>query len=143
MSELQTHECRVYDYGCREEMVSKHEVSKMIEELEESHKKEVEQLLILNREQAIAANRLRDSMEQGIRSQKYKRSLLYAKNHALEARKAQSIIRILPLLDSNSFTKKERDDFAAYWARVRDNHVKYSSKWMKYAEYFKEKAEEH
>ena len=48
-------------------------------DLEESHKKEVRQLLILNREQANAANRLRDSMEQAIRHHKYKRCLALAK----------------------------------------------------------------
>lgn len=56
----------------------KKDVDKVIADLEESHKKEVKQLLILNREQANAANRLRDSMEQAIRHQKYKRCLAMA-----------------------------------------------------------------
>lgn len=51
---------------------------KVIADLEESHKKEVSQLLILNREQANTANRLRDSMEQVIRHHKYKRCLAMA-----------------------------------------------------------------
>ena len=54
------------------------EVDHYIEELEEKHKKEVEQLLILNREQANAANRLRDSTEQALRHHKYKRCLAMA-----------------------------------------------------------------
>lgn len=52
---------------------------KVIADLEESHKKEVKQLLILNREQANAANRLRDSMEQTLRHQKHKRCLTMAR----------------------------------------------------------------
>lgn len=56
----------------------KTEVDHYIAELEENHKKEVEQLLILNREQANAANRLRDNMEQALRHQKYKRCLAMA-----------------------------------------------------------------
>lgn len=56
----------------------KAEADKVIAELEESHKKEVRQLLILNREQANAANRLRDSMEQALRHHKYKRCLANA-----------------------------------------------------------------
>lgn len=57
----------------------KSEADKFIADLEESHKKEVRQLLILNREQANAANGLRDSMEQVIRHHKYKRCLAMAK----------------------------------------------------------------
>lgn len=53
----------------------KSEADKVIAELDESHKMEVGQLLILNREQANAANRLRDSMEQALRHHKYKRCL--------------------------------------------------------------------
>ena len=48
----------------------KSEADKVIAELEENHNKEVAQLLILNREQANAANRLRYSMEQALRNQK-------------------------------------------------------------------------
>ena len=53
----------------------KSEADKVIAELEENHNKEVAQLLILNREQANAANRLRYSMEQALRQMKYKRCL--------------------------------------------------------------------
>lgn len=60
------------------EYYAKSEADKVIAELEESHKKEVEQLLILNREQANGANRLRDSMEQVIHRQKYKRCMAMA-----------------------------------------------------------------
>lgn len=57
----------------------KREADKVIADLDESHKKEVKQLLILNREQANSANRLRDSMEQVIRHHKYRRCLGEAK----------------------------------------------------------------
>lgn len=66
------------EFGCGGDLVEcylKSEADKVIADLEESHKMEVEQLLILNREQANAANRLRDSMEQTIRNNKYKRCL--------------------------------------------------------------------
>lgn len=53
----------------------KPEVDAYISETEEKHKMEVEQLLVLNREQANSANRLRDSMEKVIRYHKYKRCL--------------------------------------------------------------------
>ena len=57
----------------------KREADKVIADLEESHKMEVEQLLILNREQANAANRLRDNMEQTLRRQKKNRCLAMAR----------------------------------------------------------------
>lgn len=63
----------------RRTVYDKSEADKEIAELEESHKMEVEQLLILNREQANAANRLRNSMEKAIRHHKYKRCLRVAK----------------------------------------------------------------
>ena len=77
-----------------------------------------------------------------IYAEKHKRSLLYAKNHALEAQKAQDAIRILRL-NSKGFTKQQCDDFVAYWFKVRDNHVKHHAEWLKLAEYFKTKADEH
>ena len=45
----------------------------------------MEQLLILNREQANAANRLRDNMEQAIYHHKYKRCLAMAERCDAEA----------------------------------------------------------
>ena len=69
----------------------KTEVDHYIAKLEEKHKKEVEQLLILNREQSNAANRLRDSMEQAIRHQKYKRCLDNAERCRLEQERIELI----------------------------------------------------
>ena len=77
-----------------------------------------------------------------IYAEKHKRSLLYAKNHALEAQKAQDAIRILRL-NSKGFTKQQCDDFVAYWFKVRDNHVKHYAEWSELAEYFKTKADGH
>ena len=82
MSELQTRfiddtYVEYYNTGKHElaQIHLKSEADKVIADLEESHKKEVKQLLILNREQANAANRLRDNMEQTIRHYKYKHCL--------------------------------------------------------------------
>ena len=77
MSELKVYHCNEW-HNEYTEFYIKSEADKVIVELEESHKKEVGQLLILNREQANAANRLRDSMEQALRHHKYKRCLANA-----------------------------------------------------------------
>ncbi len=76
MSELKVYS-QCYD-GTDGLFYLKSEADKVIADLEESHKKEVKELLILNREQSNAANRLRDSMEQVIRHQKFKRGLAMA-----------------------------------------------------------------
>lgn len=71
-------------YNCNEwhneytEFYLKSEADKAIADLEESNKMEVSQLLVANREQAVNSNRLRDSMKQAIRRQKYKRCLAMA-----------------------------------------------------------------
>lgn len=92
------------------------EKDKVIEELEESHKNEVKQLLILNSEQANAANRLRNSMEQVIFHQKYKRCLAMARVCRLRAR----------WFGDNAFYKKEQ------WA------LQWHKRWLELAEKFKE-----
>lgn len=81
MSELKAFEVTrkaLFGRTCTEKVYLKSEADKVIADLEESHKKEVSQLLILNREQANTANRLRDSTEQVIRHQKYKLCLAMA-----------------------------------------------------------------
>ena len=95
----------------------KSEADKVIADLEESHKKEVKQLLILNREQANAANRLRDSMEQTIHHQKYKRCLAMYRYCAIKA---------LYELDCKG------NDVEWKW------YSKWMHKWYKLAEKFKE-----
>lgn len=76
-----------------------------------------------------------------IYAEKHKRSLLYAKNHELEAQKAQDAVRMI-CLNSKGFTRQQCDKFISHWFKVRDNHVKHYYEWLKYAEYFKTKAEE-
>ncbi len=73
---------------------------------------------------------------------KYKRALLYAKNHKLEAQKAQDTVRLISL-NSQVFQDAFYDISIAYWHKVRDNHVKHSAEWLELAEYFKTKADEH
>ena len=132
MSELQTHECWVYDYGCRAEMVGKPEVDRLIAELEENHKKEVGQLLILNREQTVNANRLRDSMERIIRFQKYKRCVAKAEMCGVEydrwlMKKANAI----------GLGK----DGVEYYLRARRkcfHYMRWQLRWLKIAGKFKE-----
>lgn len=124
MSELQTHECWVYDYGCRAEMVSKSEVDKLVAELEENHKKEVGQLLILNREQAVNANRLRDSMEQVIRHHAYKRCLAVAKRCFTKANYHFYLARAGE--DSKENLRKDA------------HYTKWRKRWISIAEQFKE-----
>lgn len=126
MCELQTHECWVYDYGRRAEMVSASEADKALADLEEHHKKEVTQLLIANREQAVNANLLRDSMERAIDRQKYKRCLNMA-NWCFTR--------------SNFFFvvgRSEGGRFAEERFRRSNLYSKWHKRWLKIAEQFKE-----
>lgn len=106
----------MYEFRPDGECYDADEVDALTEELEESHKKEVEQLLIANREQAIAANRLRDSMEQAIRNQKYKRCL----NNALW------------ILREEFFAEDCHCERWVNWA------IRWYKRWMELAEQFKE-----
>ena len=103
----------------------KTEVDHYIEELEEKHKKEVEQWLILNREQANATNRLRDSMEQSLRHHKYKRSLDKAKSCESEEKRLEAIA---PIFDTDKECWEYNSD---YWYKWRE-------RWLKIANQFKE-----
>ena len=115
MSELKVYHCNEW-HNHYTEFYLKFEADKVIADLEESHKKEVGQLLILNREQANAANRLRDSMEQAIRHYKNKRCLAMAKWCKTSA-----------LCDEGLGAFKYRD-----WYR------KWFKRWLKIAEKFNE-----
>lgn len=86
MSELKAFDIVVAEEGYCEGFVKyrravydKSEADKVIADLDKSHKTEVRQLLILNRDQTNSANRLRDSMEQAIRHHKYKRCFKMAR----------------------------------------------------------------
>lgn len=98
----------------------KTEVDHYIAELEEKHKKEVEQLLILNREQANAANRLRDNMEQALCHQKYKRSL----NNAAKYLWKRNYWR-----DSTPAYERQHQ-----WENMAYKHYK---RWLEHAEKYK------
>lgn len=125
MSELKVYHCNEW-HNEYTEFYLKFEADKAIADLEESHKMEVEQLLILNREQAVNANRLRDSMEQAIRRQKYKRCLNMA-NWCFTR--------------SNFFFVVGRNEggrFAEERFRRSDLYSKWHQRWLKIAEQFKE-----
>ena len=97
---------------------------KLIADLEESHKKEVRQLLILNREQANAANRLRDNMEQALRRQKKKRCLAMAE--MCDARHDEEDTKVNGHGASWEYKSKEMK----YWER-------WHNRWLAIAEKFK------
>lgn len=101
---------------------------KVMADLEESHKKEVGQLLILNKEQANAANRLRDNMEQVIRHNKYKRCLNEAKICQLRLERYE---RYLDELNCNSSTINR-------WRFLNCLYEKWHKHWLELAEKFKE-----
>lgn len=126
MSELNVyhHELRPNEY---DEFYLKYEADKVIADLEESHKMEVEQLLILNREQANAANRLRDSMEQTIRHNKYKRCL---DNVEICCEKKENCY--------NRALRKYNKDEADYLVRKSDFWQNWEFRWLGLAEKFKE-----
>ena len=109
------------------ELYYKHQADKVIADLEESHKKEVGQLLILNREQANAANRLRDSMEQVIRHHKYKRCL---DNAEICCEKKENCY--------NRALRKYSKDEADYLVRKSDFWQDWEFRWLKIVEKFKE-----
>ena len=125
MSELQEHqfcECDEYIREYRGPLSNekrpyylKSEADKVIADLEESHKKEVKQLLILNREQANAANRLRDSMERVIRHNKYKRCLAMA-----------------------WWCSAELGMLVSTWEFKIKHYKKWQKRWLELAEKFKE-----
>ena len=100
----------------------KAEADKVIADLEESHKKEVGQLLILNREQANASNRLRDSMEQALRHHKHKRCLAMAR------------------WCDEVMMSCELRGYAVHriWANKHQWAMRWKYKWLEIAEKFKE-----
>ena len=114
MRELKVYHCNEW-HNEYTEFYIKSEADKVIADLEESHKKEVGQLLILNREQANAANRLRDSMEQTLRRQKKKRCLAMA-----------------------MWCSAELGMLVSTWEFKIKHYKKWQKRWLKIAEKFKE-----
>ena len=115
MTELKVYHCNEW-HNEYTEFYLKFEADKAIADLEESHKMEVGQLLVVNREQAVNANRLRDSMEQAIRRQKYKRCL----NNAWW------------ILREEFFAEDCHDERWVNWA------IRWYKRWMELAKQFKE-----
>ena len=113
-----------------EKVYLKSEADKVIADLEENHKKEVGQLLILNREQANPANRLRDSMEQVIHHQKYKRCLAMAR--WCEAEMHRSLTEQSALID---FPEIDRFQYLQ-WNFM--HFKKWHKRWLELAKKFKE-----
>lgn len=99
--------------------------NKEIAELEESHKNEVKQLLILNSEQANAANRLRNSMEQVIFHQKYKRCLGNAEICQLRLERYERYLT--EYKDCNSPTIQR-------WRFLKRHYEKWYKRWIALAE---------
>ena len=128
VQELKAYRVKGVTLGDTHDVYIKSDADKVIADLEESHKKEVSQLLILNREQANAANRLRDSMEQVIRHQKYKRCLNEAKNCQLRLERYE---RYLDEFNCNSSTIDR-------WRFLNHLYEKWCKRWLELAEKFKE-----
>ena len=71
-----------------------------------------------------------------IRRQKYKRCLLYAKNHKNMGDLATDAVRLLGL-NAYAFTKETETECIAYWNRISDCHYRHYNEWLKLAEHFK------
>ena len=70
------------------------------------------------------------------RHQKYKRCLLYAKNHKNLGDLATDTIRLIGL-NAYAFTKETETACVAYWNRIGDCHRRHHDEWLKLAEKFK------
>ena len=68
-------------------------------------------------------------------AQKYKRCLLYAKNHKNLGDLAMDAVRLIRL-NADAFTKETA--CVAYWNRIRDCHYRHYNEWLKLADKFKE-----
>jgi hypothetical protein len=70
-------------------------------------------------------------------AQKYKRCLLYAKNHKNMGDLAMDAVRLIGL-NAYAFTKETETASVAYWNRIRDCHYRHHDEWLKIADRFKE-----
>lgn len=70
-------------------------------------------------------------------AQKYKRCLLYAKNHKNMGDLATGAARLVGM-NANAFTKEMETACIAYWDRIRDCHYRHYNEWLKLADKFKE-----
>ena len=69
--------------------------------------------------------------------QKYKRCLLYAKNHKNLGDLAMDTIRLMQV-NEHAFTRGTMELHTAYWYRIRDCHYRHHEEWLKLADKFKE-----
>lgn len=74
--------------------------------------------------------------EKEFRHQKYKRCLLYAKNHKNLGDLATDAARLIGL-NVYAFTKETETACIAYWNRIRDCHYRHHDEWLELAEKFK------
>lgn len=70
-------------------------------------------------------------------AQKYKRCLLYARNHKNKGDIATDTVRLIGL-NAYAFTKETDTACIAYWNRIRDCHYRHYNEWLKLADRFKE-----
>ena len=70
-------------------------------------------------------------------AQKYKRCLLYAKNHKNMGDLATDAARLIGM-HAYAFTKETETACVAYWNRIRDCHYRHHEEWLKLADKFKE-----
>lgn len=138
MSELKVYRnltTYIADYGHQLEVYDKSEADKVIEDLEESHKKEVEQLLIKIEElkadykeacdRLQTANLIRDEQIAATRHQKYKRCL--DKAEMCKARYDEEDARVNGRGASWDYISNEMK----YWER-------WHKRWLELTEKFKE-----
>lgn len=70
-------------------------------------------------------------------AQKYKRCLLYAKDHKNLGDLAMDAIRLMQV-NEHAFTRGTMELHTAYWYRIRDCHYRHHEEWLKLADKFKE-----
>ena len=82
---------------------------------------------------------LKSEADKVIAHHKYRRCLLYAKNHKNVGDLAADAARLIGL-NAYEFTKETETACIAYWNRIRDCHYRHYNEWLELAEKFKEGA---
>ena len=82
---------------------------------------------------------LKSEADKVIAHHKYRRCLLYAKNHKNLGDLAADAARLIGL-NAYAFTKETETACIAYWNRIRDCHYRHYNEWLELAEKFKEGA---
>ena len=110
------------------EFYEKSEADKVIAEL----KKKIEEQKRL-RDMALASVPNALKFAKIIQHNKYKRCLLYAKNHKNLADLATDAARLIGL-NAHAFTKETETACVAYWNRIGDCHRRHHDEWLELAE---------